>query len=230
VCPDGDPFAPDVLDGLGPSDPRVVHQHVDSERAVVRAALTLITLLGKLHGSPRPREDGIRVQVPGDLPRRLDPEALRGGVEEPSALLVSNHIHGLPLVLARPPARRELSDRRRHKVFEHNTVVLGLHRADAGAQPHRDQGHGAPSPETVPRYPPYHRRLLLRPGGREGCPVAGLSVTRCERNGRPVHGPTPPWASSPPMNELSTEPGESQGSTERHPGRHTATRAVYVAA
>ena len=40
----------------------------------------------------------------------------------------------------------------------------------------------------------------------------------------------PPWASSPPMNELSTEPGESQGSTERHPGRHTATRAVYVAA
>src|SRR5436309_6164603 len=147
----GDHRAPDVLEGL--HRPGIVGEDgVDGHRAVVGLRLPLVRALGKLHGTPRPREDRVRLRVPLVLLGGLDTETLGQGVEEPQAVHLLDGIHLAPGVLPRLPVRGKLADLALGEVVD-GDAVLGARRGGKGEQSEEEKSRAhAPDPQRPRRH------------------------------------------------------------------------------
>src|SRR5215510_4488814 len=118
--------APDVFHGL--DRPRGVREHrVHRHRAVVGLGLTLVGALGKDHGTPRPGEHRVGLEIPLVLLGRLDTQALGHRVQEAEPVHLLDRVHLAARILARLPVGRELP----HLAFGEGVdgdTVLGVRR------------------------------------------------------------------------------------------------------
>src|SRR5581483_3563829 len=111
-------------------DARVLHEHVDGERAVVRRRLALVGPLRELPRTPRPREHRSGAQIPvARRPRGLDAHSARHGAEESDPALLRDLVDGATGVLARLPAGGELPWRGGLEVLQRHAITLRRRRA-----------------------------------------------------------------------------------------------------